>query len=253
MKTFLFIVLLMLGFNAPALPPMQATIPSCELWNPYSEGTGTIAYDYSGHNAHGTLTKGAGNTLNLPLWTNGIMGGGIYFYGKDVNGVHTNWMYVTNAIPSLNDFTVSVWFKCLGYGGPTNGGGYDRILENSYATGFGLMRFAENANQWNAFVVNSAANNPIKVTITDGVLHHLILIRSGTVGIVYADGGAATTNATVPSTATLPTAMMAGSSIPGLGYNEFIGIVGDVRIFNRVLSTNEMWMLYGGGYGKGTQ
>jgi len=56
------------------------------LWLPMDEGSGTIAYDYSGNGNNGTLYNGSticGGIDNCPLWVDGKIEKAISFDGVD--------------------------------------------------------------------------------------------------------------------------------------------------------------------------
>jgi hypothetical protein len=68
------------------------------LWT-FDEGTGSVAYDYSGNNATGTLT-------NAPTWTSGKIGSGALSFNGTTG-------YVGATIPSITSsaYTVTGWVQ----------------------------------------------------------------------------------------------------------------------------------------------
>jgi hypothetical protein len=70
------------------------------LWLPMDEGSGNIAYDYSGNNNHGTLYNG-------PAWVDGKIGKALNFSQA------SNQRVVVNDPLSLrvNDYTIVFWIK----------------------------------------------------------------------------------------------------------------------------------------------
>jgi hypothetical protein len=83
------------------------------LWLPMDEGSGTIAYDYSGYGNNGTLYNGSsicGGIDNCPLWVDGIIGKAISFDGVDdyvnVPAIHLKWGTIGN-----NHYTYVAWIN----------------------------------------------------------------------------------------------------------------------------------------------
>ncbi len=70
-------------------------------WWQFNEGEGSVAYDISGHNNHGTL-------VNNPQWVDGVPGKGgsaLEFNGQN------NQVKISDPIGELREITISLWVK----------------------------------------------------------------------------------------------------------------------------------------------
>ncbi|MEM4461104.1 MAG: LamG domain-containing protein [Nanopusillaceae archaeon] len=95
---------------------------SLVLWLTFDEGSGTIAYDYSGNNNHGTIYNGtqvcAGNSTyntTCPQWVDGVFGKALSFDGID------DYLEVYNSSklnPNDDGFTISFWINLSSYASP---------------------------------------------------------------------------------------------------------------------------------------
>lgn len=196
-----------------------------------NEGAGSIARDFSGNRNDGTL-------VNSPSWNTGIkVGNSLLFNGTSPTTQRVSTTY--NA--SLGDFSAVAWFRVDGAGA----GNYERIVDMRFNDGFAMCRQSNAANTWGGYVKDTSASNPIMVTLTDGIWHHLVLVRSSSVATAYGDGGAVTISKTV-STASLSSAtpLTIGWSNVAHGYNAFKGAIDEVRMYNRALNISEIKALY---------
>ena len=159
-------------------------------------------------------------------------------YSSDNNGVYsfngsTNRI-ATNCSLQLTDFTIGVWFKALG-----NTGGYDRIIDKLYSNGTMLMRNSSASNSWGGGVLESSGPYGRFLTLTDGQWHYLVSIRSGTTHTLYGDGITNTVSGTVSGTALSNIPFGIGSWYDGSA-QYFNGQIGQVQVYNRALSADEV-------------
>lgn len=142
----------------------------------------------------------------------------------------------TNLLPTFNDFTVGVWYKAT-----ANAGGYDRIVDCLYTTGFALMRNGGSANSWGGGVMESGAPYGIFLTLTDGQWHYLVSVRKGTTHTLYGDGITNTVSNTVSQNTLPANALAFGGWGDGTAPSQcFIGLIGGVQIYSRALAPAEI-------------
>lgn len=137
----------------------------------------------------------------------------------------------------LADFTASVWFKSEGLGGF----GYDRIIDKGYLTGFCINRDNSSLATWRAYILGTALGN---ITLSESNWHNIVLVRSGTLATLYGDGGSVSSSGTVSSNALSTININIAFSRPMDDGNPFHGLIDDVRIYNRALSSNEVYQIY---------
>ena len=230
-----------IGYNDP-------TIGGLVGWWTFNERSGTLTTaDLSGNGNTGYLT-------NSPAWTNGVVGSALKFNG--IQSV-TNGTYIGIAnSPSLqtiqSNMTISVWFNA---NAGTNTGGVfvcksvgsqtppyetflaalESTLQPTVIIGDGTNRFPYtanvffNTNKWYNFsyTYNGSQLNLYSNAVNIGSTNFSIKIRTNqwpvTIGSVVNFSDA---------------------------YNGvFNGIMDDIRIYNRALSSDEILKLYNGGYG----
>ena len=205
----------------------------------FDETSGTIAHDSAGTN-DGALNGG-------PQWTAGKIGGALYFDG--VND------YVNcgndSSLDIRDNITISLWYNSTAWTTKTGGvyvngliskrdlyipgqTGFDwEIYYNNYLNGiclwdsaiptFNIMHIAPATNTW----------------------QHLVVTKNGTTASLYLDGILRATDATSALWDTGDSVRIGICAIdwpPDRGF--FFGAIDDVRIYNRVLSTNEVAQLY---------
>ena len=206
-------------------------------WN-FDEGSGTAANDSSGNSNTGTLT-------NNPTWTQGKVGGAILFDGLDD--------YVdVGTRSSLNlsgEVTISAWVKDI----KTSGASRSILGDTSNAGAAAQYLLSrDNSNvpkiavQW-----GNTAGKPGVVTksntgMTKDVFYHVVMIRQGSAGAwtgsVYINGvlDASTATSTDPSVQN----RFAIGRKGGSSSEYWNGVIDEVRIYNRALSTDEVQALY---------
>jgi hypothetical protein len=182
--------------------------------------SGTTAYDRSGNGNNGALTNG-------PTKTIGKVGQALSFDGVD-DAVTTGFTQ------QLTDFTACAWFKS-----GASPVGSARILEKSYTGGFWVGR-GGGANSWGGGVLESSHPYGIFVTLPDQQWNHICSIRSSTTHTIIGNGGQVSNSNTVSGSA-LDTTALAIGYITSAAY---IGLIDEVRIYNRALSASEVKQLY---------
>ena len=225
------------GIRLDKSHPLNRGLVACYLFN---EGDGKIVQDLSGNGNHGTIHNMAFPPTAASGWNAGRRGTALDFDGAN------DYVEITNN-PSLNfgvgeSFSVQAWVKFAGsdasqtiYRSSTASAKF--ILERRSG---GLVRF-----QIRGTNVTSTTN------INDGNYHHILGIRNGSTGVLslYIDG---VSEGTPTGTDTGSVTDTANHRI-GARQNDtelFNGIIDEVRIYNRVLSAEEIKQLYLYPYGK---
>jgi hypothetical protein len=215
-----------------SLEPLDYGDSSLVGYWPLTEGTGTIAYDYSGNNASGT-------------WNGSQVGAsGYYSAGKigpwagTFNGVN-DYIPITNLTNlSGSQITITAWFK----------GSYAQSIVR-YQSGSGNYVVLA----WNGLDILSndggTASGLSDGSVVDGAWHFMAMtwIQNSTNGFAsYRDG------------ALVASRNSSNSPLPNIGVPVYIGSQGgvaeftngsidDVRIYNRALSASEIAAMYAGG------
>ena len=205
-------------------------------WN-FDDGTGGTAHDSSGNGNHGTL-------FGNPQWTTGHLGGALDFDG---NGDYVD-LPISSLLSSLTNSTFALWVDFS-----NAGGGWQRIFDFGIDTTYnmfltprmgtnGVMRFAITISSYNDEDQTTAPS-----TLPSG-WHHVAVTLDADKSIhsLYLDGEliAEKTNARyTPSSLGKTTQNWLGrSQYSADGY--FDGRLDDFRIYNRVLTAEQVKDLY---------
>jgi hypothetical protein len=201
-------------------------------------GSGATTRDLSGNNNHGTL--------NLPTWTNGIIGRGLDFDGVDdyVQIPHNAAFLGANL---SNGFTISAWINPRSIG-ETAGNILSKSTDTTGQNGF---FYAVTTSNRIAFRLNSGtqANSAVNsVNQGSGNWYHiLITVSSGQLANFYVNGvlsGTANQDLVQTiSTITTTNAMRIGNRATATD-RTFDGLIDEVMFFNRFLSLNEIKRIY---------
>ena len=217
----------------------QAADPSLVGWWKLDETNGLTAADSSGNNNNGTLTN-----LRGDQWVKGIKDGGLDFIPPGyVNcGAGTSLNLAKDA-----DFTIAAWVKLA----ENTSGNYGGIAGRLFATGdlvytgFGLVRHSGNTFRlWVGDNTTDLAKSAVSsnTTYTDTAWHHVLGLRKNGSNYLYVDG--------VKQTATTVTPFVQSTDFFHIGrqYSHlddryFIGVIDDVRLYNRALTGDEITAL----------
>ena len=199
----------------------------------FNEGSGTTANDSSGNNNTGTLVNG-------PIWTTGKIGQALNFDGVN------DYVEVRDAgvsIPSLafgtGPFSVSFWIKV------TSPEDFDILIGARRNYGWQLQ---DRATFLRFFINDSVGSDTIDSTINpfDNAWHHIVGLRDGTNLRLYIDSIAQTPVAdTLRNTDEAPLPGLrfgAGGAVFADSFHG--GLIDEVRIYNRALTTDEIKRLY---------
>jgi prepilin-type N-terminal cleavage/methylation domain-containing protein len=193
---------------------------------PLNEGTGTIAYDYSGNKDNASWsgtqagTSGYYSAGEADLWP----------WAGTFDG-STDYA-ATNAAASLvvgNVFTLSAWVKVTG---TTND---SQVI--GYNAGGGMPSLQINSGYIRIVAGGVSQIGTSTVAIQDTNWHYVVWTKNGSTNVIYLDGVNVTgslTNITMVSTVTQVY----------LGSTGFPGLIDDARIYNRALSAADIQALY---------
>ncbi len=196
----------------------------------FDEGSGTTAYDRSGNGNNGILTNG-------PTWTTGQLGGALSSGGNAYVNVPDS-----NSLDLPDTLTVSLWLKptalYVGYAiNPiqkwTNTADANYVLYYFGTTGGGLIGktifYANRGGAWGA--IGSTGYTPALGSWVQIVLSY----NSISGGQMYVNG--------VPFGSGGGTGTLLTNNVP-LQLGKVVGLIDDVRIYNRALSASEIAELY---------
>ncbi len=218
--------------------------PGLVGWWKFDEGSGTSAADSSGSGNNGRL-------INNPLWATGKNGTAISLNGTTQLIRNT----MTSGLPVFTmggKASVAFWVK----GSPqdnkiiwaesSNSGSplYQIIADTTNCTGHasGKICIQIRTNTSNTILLQATAK-----TVLDNTWHHVVWVdNAGAAGTaVYVDGVKDTNTFTYTPSGTLTsTTDCIGALCRSSNSNFFSGSVDDVRVYNRVLSADEITTLY---------
>ncbi len=229
------------GISRFASSNVGNTVTSCL----YSQSCGLAGYwtfdgkdmsngkvlDKSGNSRDGNVISIATTTFYVP----GKVGQGFNFDGVD-DRVSIDQLNSTLSIN--NSFTISAWFKSRSF---STADDRPTILGSSVSTSDRTYVQVSSAGEpivatWNGSIMNSKSGNAIKLN----TWHHIVMTSNGSTINGYLDNILMTGN-TVANTSFSNGKTNIGSG-PVSGY--FPGVIDDVKVYNRVLSTAEITALY---------
>ena len=214
----------------------------------FEEGKGQIAYDKSGNSGDGTLTN-----MNSQSWIQGATSTQGVITGDALRFENSGNPYVSIGTKSkLNlsgEMTISAWAKFAGNGGSTrtiagdgaSAGGscqYELAIDNSNPAKFTFT--------WGSVSGSCQTAATSVTTLVKNTWYHVVATRSGSSGAwkanIYVNGnreGGTTTSTNPVAQASLSIGRRGASNS-----QYWFGAIDEVRIYNRVLSQNEITRLY---------
>ncbi len=213
-------------------------------WWRFNEGTGTNAQDFSSYGNNGTLTNmntGLDNcTGNCSGWTSsGKFGNALVFDDVDDSVDCGN----DDILDITEEITISVWIKAPSvssgqgiagksyYSGAADNGGYEiDILPDG-------SKMILGNNDWDVIEGD--------IPVDDGVWHHCCYTWDGTNVRIYIDGILDITSPTSISSIKIVSQDLEIGVVRNNDY--FSGTIDEVRIYNRVLSAEEINASYNAG------
>jgi len=197
---------------------------------PFDEGTGTIAYDYSGNNNNGTLVNG-------PQWVAGKIG---YSLGFDGTNKYVHTATFTNFPSSF--LSTCAWIKTnvtSAYIWQINRSPSNYYYEGIFRIYNGKVQFWDYSTTY-GFSASSQTSNR---SVNDNNWHFVCFVKANTTGKYYIDG-----NFDNQVTASVNVQYGSNNFVIGKDYRDnasyFNGLIDEVRIYNRALSAEEIKALY---------
>jgi len=199
-------------------PAITITDPNLIGWWKFDEGYGSTALDWSGHENHGTLE-------GKPQWIEGVMNGGLNLSGGGYVAIND----VVDDITSTN-ITLSAWVKT------TQANEGEVFAANDSGSDYALMFGVQDGNpyRWDG------GDQQYPPAINDGQWHMLTYVRDGSAGYIYVDAVQRATYST-SFTWDIVTRWSIGQEWDDSSPSDFyVGMVDDVRIYNKALTQAEV-------------
>lgn len=194
----------------------------------YLDAANRRSYSGSGNTANG-LVSGIGGTLVNGTGFSSANNGSFFFDGTN------DYINVPSITSISGDFSVLIWFKSN-----SSNVNYARLMDFDYANGFWIGR-STSANTWGGGIKEGVPPFGIFLTLPDSEWHFLASIRNSTTHILYGDGITNTNSNTVTNTTLSSSKITLGTSVYNDIYN---GIIAQVQIYNRALSSTEILQNY---------
>lgn len=190
----------------------------------FNEGNGSTAYDASGNGNNGTLS------LAAPTWTTGKVGSGALSFNGSNNSVNGPTI---SSVAQNGPATIAGWFNF-----------------NTFAVARGVyiplhtQLYQHPANDLLYLYGGGADFFDVSSVLTTGAWHFIALTYNGTheTDVLYVDGIRFSVNIQSPN---INNAALSPFIVSPFQY--FPGLIDDVRIYNRVLSADEIAAIYSAG------
>jgi len=226
--------------NPEQILPTGVSSSNLALHLPLNEGDGTINYDGSGNQNHGTITGATWDTANTDIAQVGLVrqNSPMIFDGSD------DVVTITGIDVSYPQLSISVWF----YGNTAGGGdhlfgitGTDTL--NVYMTHGGgdvyLFRYGSGTSS-----ISQTS------TFTEGEWHHAVFIADSTNNVVkvYQNGTEIQSSAQTFDTPVYGAGFHIGArGVVGSPANTFNDNINEVAVFDTALTASEVTALYNSG------
>ncbi|MGD8499259.1 MAG: LamG domain-containing protein, partial [Phycisphaerales bacterium] len=209
------------------LPEFAITDPNLLGWWKLDEGSGVIVLDGSGHGNHGTI-------MGDPQWVIGHDGGALEFDGSSA------YVDCGNAEAlNVDVFSVSFWCNI-----PSTQGYNHMVSRGSHASASAvnwgvMMHSGEQRILFESF--NDTTWPGIRADTTIGEWHHVVATYDGDTMQLYHDGALAETTSGAGMLLDQSRPFLIGArSDAGTANAFFNGSIDDVRIYNKVLTQDEV-------------
>jgi prepilin-type N-terminal cleavage/methylation domain-containing protein len=222
--------------NTYGLEPLDYGDPTLVgLWS-FNEGTGGVAYDYSGQNATGSWS--GTHTGTSGYYSPGKIGPWAATFDGSTNNVNIS---STASLNLNNVITLSFWIK-------QNGAIANYATEfgkiNYGVSGYSVQAKATTTNIYMRVDTSAGANQTSDSipNVLDGNWHNIVFILNNGVKTGYEDGVLSYT-----TTYNAGTGFAAATTSLIFGDVSFSGLLDDVRIYNRALTAAQIAAMYAGG------
>jgi hypothetical protein len=199
------------------VPEIVITDPDLIGWWKLDTLRGTTVRDWSGYGNDGT-------TGGDPQLIDGAIDFGLDLDGDDYVSIDA----VADDFTSRN-FTLSAWIN-------TRQGGDGRVIASNTGGSHVLEFGVDNGNIW---VDDGVADDDFPPTVNDEQWHMITLVKSGSNGYLYTDGVQVAKISTTMDVTT-ETRWSIGQEWDSQPSGFYVGMVDDVRIYNRALTPDEV-------------
>ncbi len=208
-----------------------------ELYYDFAADTSAVAVDVSGYGRDGTISG--------CVWTNSgpHTGGAMFFDG-------VNDYIAANGCPDFpawERYTVSLWFLHNGGGDFNSGYGHKILDKTTWYHDWKLSLY-----YWDGSIGLGMYENGVSYGIGDASInymddtwHHVVVVRDETNGELWVDGNLKSVSGSMFSVYS-DSDVCVGNSFSGDSYQRqsWSGLLDEVRVYGRALSSNEVAQLY---------
>jgi prepilin-type N-terminal cleavage/methylation domain-containing protein len=208
------------------LEPLAYADNSLALYWTMDEGTGTVAYDYSGNNASGSWSgTAAGTSGHYSAGKVGSYAGA--FASSSVNYISTGYTY---SLTSASNFTWSGWMDVA-----TSGTVNTTIIGNRYSSGGTWAKITPSGFEYGSGMVT-----PYVLPLN--AWEFVTVTKSGSAFLYYLNGALVSSGTSAASITNEPFYVGGDPNFVSDGY--ITGLVDDVRLYTRALSATEIRAIY---------
>jgi len=233
----LFFVFFLAAVSGSTTAALGQYDPHLVGWWTLDEGSGTVAYDYSGHGNDGSF-------VNDPQWVSGVIGGALQFGGDGDDQVK-----LTTVLPiGSSSNTVALWINVplTGTGNLAAGERVGDILGN-YPDGPNSNWELHAAGQMRLWWNNGQIDARGTTDLRDDTWHHVAWVRDQAANActMYIDGQVETSTTTIGTDVTFTTT----HRIAGDNRSDppcFHGLMDGLQVYSRALSQDELAMIMKG-------
>jgi len=203
--------------------------PTLIGWWKLDEGQGYIAYDSSGYGHHGLI--GTNNGDNGPIWTAGVIGGGLELDGSD------DYISINSIVPMMQTytFTFSIWVKT------DNTADLDVLLGSNTDSSHEFLFGIQNGNPYQ----EAAATAEYPPSVADNRWHMLTYVSDSFTSRIYVDGVLRKED-TADDDMAEETRWSIGQEWDSGPSDEYKGLVDDARFWIRALTAEEIATVFKG-------
>ncbi len=231
-KKLIYLVSFVLVLGLALTSIVEAADPSLVGWWTFDEGSGTIAYDYSGQGNDGTIEGD-------PQWVDGKIGGAMQFDG-DGDSIQLKFVFTTLGSSSN---TVAAWVK-VPLAGTEGLGATERVgnllgnYNDSPNSNWEFHAAGEMRTWWNGGEVDGRGSTDIR----DNTWHHVAWVRdkATNANYMYIDGQLENTVQSLGTDITFSTTHRIAADNRGTSTPNWHGLIDDLQVYTRALSQGEI-------------
>lgn len=200
-------------------------------WWKFNETSGTVAYDSSGNAKNGTVN-------------NGIWAGGKFSNALSFNGATTHVLLPASSLYDVQALTISAWTNAATYN--QNALIFEKTTNGSYNTQYSCF-ISGNYIYFRTYNASAVGDDLYAGSPPFGPSwNNIVCMYDGVKKYIYLNGIERASANYSQTLATNPAGIAAMGAVPiaaGYFYN---GLMDDVRLYNRALSSSEIQQIYAG-------